>query len=234
MKGKLYGIGVGPGDPELVTLKAMKVIEKVPVIAVPKSKKEGESIVLDIAERYIDRTRQEIIEWVFPMIQDEEKLRAFWMVAVNQILKRLGEGKDVAYLCLGDPLLYSTFCYLFLMIREDHPDVTIEVIPGVSSITSVAASAGIPLAIGQERLALLSATSDLNILKEISERFDTIIVMKVNRCMDRVIAILEEIGLKDRAVFVSRAGWEEEEVVYDLDSLKGRELDYFSMVIVKN
>lgn len=230
---KLYGIGVGPGDPELITIKAVKAIKEVKTICVPKSEGKDDSIALSIARQYVDDRRQEIVEFSFPMHKDRDTQVKAWQMAADAIIKRIREGKDVAFLTLGDPLFYSTFSYLIPLVADAIPDIKVRVIPGVSSVNAASATLLLPLAEADERIAIIPATyGDKEIIKAL-EDFDTVVLMKVNRVMEKVLNILAEMDLKDRALFVSRAGWEGEEIVRDLDSLKGKKLDYFSMVIVK-
>lgn len=235
MKGRLYGIGIGPGDPELITLKAVKAIKEVKIICVPKSEGKDGSIALSIAGRYIDPEKQEIIELSFPMHKDKERSAQIkvWQNVSDLIAQKLKSGYDVAFLTLGDPLFYSTFSYLIPFILDAAPELEIQVIPGVSSINAASAALLLPLAEGDDRIAIIPATYGDKDIREALGCFDTVVLMKVNRVMDRILKVLEETQLKDRAVFISRAGWEEEEIIKDLNSLKDRKLDYFSMVIVK-
>lgn len=233
MKGKLYGIGIGPGDPELITLKAINIIKEVKVICVPKSGGKDESIALTIAGRYIDPERQKIVELSFPMHKERSIQIKAWQNAADTIIQRLREGDDVAFLTLGDPLFYSTFSYLIPFVADLMPDVEIKVIPGVSSINAASSSLLLPLAEADERVAIIPATYKEKEIRGTLEEFDTVVLMKVNRVIDKILDILDDLGLKENAIFVSRAGWEKEEIVRDLDNLKGKKLDYFSMVIVK-
>ncbi|NMC74834.1 MAG: precorrin-2 C(20)-methyltransferase, partial [Geobacteraceae bacterium] len=134
---------------------------------------------------------------------------------------------------IGDPFLYSTFLYLYRIFRDRYPDIPIEAVPGVSSITAAAVAAGVPLAAASERIAVLPATFEEEKLRRTLLDFDTVVLMKVNRVFDRVFALLKELGLEGKGVFVSRAGTREEKVVHDLASLVGKKLDYLSLLIVK-
>ncbi|OGP30538.1 MAG: precorrin-2 C(20)-methyltransferase [Deltaproteobacteria bacterium GWC2_42_11] len=230
----LYGVGIGPGDPELLTLKAIRVLKEVDIIAVPKSKTDGESIALDILKGVMDLHGKEIIELTFPMKKNRDELAASWNNAKDEVLKQLDIGKDVAFITIGDPLLYSTFIYLMEALKNNGGSgIKIKIVPGISSVNAASASACIPLANSSERLAIIPATYEEDKLRQTLKDFDTVVLMKVNKVMDKVIPLLEELGLKKNAIFVSMAGWKEQEVVKDLDTLKGRELDYFSIMIIK-
>src|SRR4030067_1997224 len=132
--GKLYGIGVGPGDPELLTLKAVRVLGEADVVAIPKSKEESDSIALSIVKGAVDLSKKETVELVFPMTKDKEVLRKAREEAAVAIADRLKAGKNVACITLGDPMFYSTFSYLIPLVKERLPEVHIEIIPGISSV----------------------------------------------------------------------------------------------------
>lgn len=230
---RIYAVGVGPGDPELLTRKAERILRQVPVVCAPAASAGDSSHALSIVEPLLDRTRQEVIIRVFPMKKDQEGLDEFWEEAASTVLAHIRRGKDVAFITIGDPFLYSTFLYLYRIFRERHPDIPIEIVPGVSSITAAAVAAGLPLAAASERIAILPATFEEEKLRRTLLDFDTVVLMKVNRVFDRMYTILKELGLEDRCAFVSRAGTGQEKVVYDLDSLVGKKLDYLSLLIVK-
>lgn len=230
---KLYGVGVGPGDPELLTLKALRILKSVPVICVPKSNYDSDSFALSIVESVIDKAKQEIIPLVFPMSKDKEITKKFWDESARIIEGKLRDGNDVACISIGDPLFYSTFIYVLENLKERLLELEIEVIPGVSSINASAASAILPLAKANERVAVLPATYEKDRIKNALKDYDTIILMKVNKVFDEVLAILKEMELKDNAVFISRCWTEDEKIVRDIETLKGKELDYLSMVIVR-
>lgn len=237
--GTLYGVGIGPGDPELLTLKAVKILKNARVIAVPKAKIEGESIALDIVRQIVDLKDKEIIELAFPMSKDEEELVEWWKQARREILKPLNAGKDVAFITIGDPLFHSTFIYLMEIIKKEQcidnngQKIKLEIIPGISSINAASAATQLPLANRDTRLAILPATYENDRLKQAFQDFDTIVLIKVSKVMDKIISILEELNLKDKAVFISNVGWQKQFIIKDLDSLKGKKHDYFSMIIVK-
>lgn len=231
--GTFYGVGVGPGDPELLTVKAQRVLQQVPVLCVPKSREEGESYALQIVSHLMDGSRQRLLELVFPMTKDRERLEEYWNRALEQVLTPLREGQDVAFVTEGDPSIYSTFQHIYRLLKERFPEIPTEVIPGISSINGSAAVAGVPLVDGAERLAVLPATYEGEQLMEVLRQFDTVVLLKVHRVMDRVLDALEKLDLVDRAVYVSRCGSADQEIVRDVGSLRGRELEYLSLMIVK-
>lgn len=234
--GRLYGVGVGPGEAELITIKAARVITDSPVIAIPKSadsSADGRSKALVIVEQLISLDGKEIIELDFPMTRDKDALAASRRKAAGAIAAHLKAGRDVAFITLGDPLFYSTFGYLVPFVRQEAPGAPIEAVPGVTSFCASAAAALMPIAEAGESVAVIPAAYNMDEVRAALAGFDTVILMKVNKTIDRVVDLLIETGLERKAVFVSRAGWPQERVVTDIASLKRESLDYFSLIIIR-
>lgn len=229
----VYAVGVGPGDPELLTRKAERIIRSADVICAPTGAAEAGSYALSIVEQFIDRSRQEVLVQVFPMVKDQKGLDPFWEEAADQVAQRIAAGKDVAFITIGDPFLYSTYLYIHRILLAKYPQIQIEVVPGISSILAASAVSGLPLGLGAERIAILPAAYEHDELKRTLEEFDTVVLMKVNRVFDAVYAALKELGRDKSGVFVRRVGSGDEEVHHDLESLKGKKLDYLSMLIVR-
>jgi precorrin-2/cobalt-factor-2 C20-methyltransferase len=240
MTGKLYVVGVGPGDPELLTLKAVRVLKQVPCLCVPKGREEGSSLALSIVEGTVDLKGKEIIEAFFPMKKTKSgipeakdgELEDRWNETVVNINKRLKQGIDVAFITIGDPTIYSTFFYLHDRLLALTPGMHIEIIPGVSSITAAAARAGLSLGLADEKIAVLPATYIGDLRRMISE-FDTIVLMKVYRVFDEIVKSLTEAGLAENATYISRAGMSEEAVIRNLKNVKKEDLNYFSLIIIR-
>ncbi|MGO9016078.1 MAG: precorrin-2 C(20)-methyltransferase [Dissulfurispiraceae bacterium] len=251
MTGTLYVIGVGPGDPELLTLKAVRILRAVKCICVPKGREEGSSMALNIIKKIINMDDKEMIEAYFPMRKTKasapgspESRKSFrggehareldmkWNETVETVLSILNRGADMAFITIGDPTIYSTFFYLYDRLLEINPLLSIEIIPGISSITASAAQAGISLGLADERIAVLPATY-ANDIGMVLEHFDTVILMKVHKVFDQVLAMLDASGLTGKALYISRTGMDDEQVVRDIGTLRGKELSYFSMVIIK-
>jgi precorrin-2/cobalt-factor-2 C20-methyltransferase len=230
---KIYAVGVGPGDPELLTRKAERIIREVPVICAPTASPADSSYALSIVEPFLDRTRQEVVIQVFPMRKDQSGLAEFWEEAAAEVAAKVRQGRDVAFITIGDPFLYSTFLYIYRIFRERYPDIPVEVVPGISSVGAAAVAAGVPLGQASERIAIIPAAFEEANLRQTLEEFDTVVLMKVSRVFDGIYALLQELGLERNGVFVSRVGSPEEEVVTDLITLVGQKLDYLSLLIVK-
>jgi precorrin-2/cobalt-factor-2 C20-methyltransferase len=233
MSAHLYAVGVGPGDPELLTLKAVRVLRAADVIVAPTGQAEAASYALGIVADHLDRDRQLILERVFPMSRNEEELQPYWEATALEVAGHLHAGRTVAFVTIGDPLLYSTFLYLLRILRERYPGIAIEIVPGITSVGASAAAAGVPLAMAAERLAILPATYETAQLRQTLLDFDCVVLMKVSRVFDQLYALLVELGLERQGVFVRRVGSSEEEVVTDMAALVGKKLDYLSLLIVR-
>ncbi len=253
MMGTLYVIGIGPGDPELITVKAVRILKKVPVFCFPKGREEGSSLALSVVKKVLTLNDKEIIEAYFPMrkrlrssarpaSQDEAResgvrsceLDTRWYETVENILSRLNKGIDIAFITLGDPTIYSTFFYLYDRILELSPELNIEIVPGVSSINASASRAKISLGLADEKIAVIPATyTPQGFLTSVFENFDTVVLMKVHRVFDKVLKTLTEMNLVENAVYISRAGMDEEIIIRDIRAVKSDDLNYFSILIVR-
>lgn len=230
--GRLYGVGVGPGDPELVTLKAQRVLQSVPLVCVPQADASADSFALSIARSFIDTDRQEILRFAFPT-DDAEAAADVWEAAAATLAGRLQQGQDAAFITEGDPMLFSTFSYVLESIKTNYPEIAVEIIPGVSSVMAAAARARVPLVTHGQRLAILPAVYGIDDLREAIANYDTIVLMKVNRVLLDALANLESLGLAGKGIYVRRATTAREQVVQDLRQLTTEDLDYFSLLIIK-
>ena len=231
--GRLSRVGVGPGEPELLTLRAHRLLTRSPVVCVPKRGLSEDGYSWGIVKGFLDESRQEVLPLEFPMTKDFARLKGYWERAVEAIWQRLAQGKDCVFITEGDPMVYSTFVYIHRTMREKHPEVDMDIVPGVSSITASAARIGVSLADGDDRIAILPAVYEDETLRDAFQKFDTVVLVKVNRVIDRLVDILTPLGLVDRAVFISKGTSGEEEIVRDIRTLRGRKLEYMSLVIVR-
>jgi precorrin-2/cobalt-factor-2 C20-methyltransferase len=230
--GRLYGVGVGPGDPELLTRKALRVLQQVPVICVPQSERSRQSYAFQIVEGFLNLAKQEVLRVPFPT-DDAQGAAKTWRVATETLAARLCRGQDVAFLTEGDPMLYGTFAYLLENMTATHPDLPLEIIPGVSSVTAAAARAGVSLAAPGQRLAILPAAYGIGDVQEATANYDTVVLMKVNRALLQALADPDQLGLGGKCVYVRRATTPQEQVVWDLRQVSRDDPDYFSLLIVK-
>lgn len=229
--GTLYCIGVGPGDPELLTLKAARIIKSSPVIFTPKAEGTCDSIAFDIAKQYIDPTRQKIVHPAFP-IGVGKPPDEVWDAAVEDIASYLRSGDDVAFLAQGDPMVYSSASYIMEKTKARHPEFNVESVPAVTSITAAAARAQFPLLSHGERLAVWPAMYGLDNLKIALEQYDTIVLMKVNRQAIETVLELKAEGFVKSATLVTKATTPQEKVVYDIDSIANEKPQYFSLMVI--
>lgn len=230
--GKLYGIGVGPGDPGLLTIRAAGVLKTADVICIPRSRADNDSVAMKVAGAHIGAAA-EIIDVLTPMTRDAAALEAEWRRGAEKIAGYLLNGKNVAFITIGDAMLFSTYTYLMKKVREIIPGVAVESIPGITSFSAAAAYLNAALAEGSEKLAIIPAIDDPEQLREIFGRFSNAVLMKVAGKYDQIVDVLAELGLKNKAVFMSRVGYPEQFVSFDLDSLRGTKLDYLSLILVK-
>jgi precorrin-2/cobalt-factor-2 C20-methyltransferase len=231
--GCLYGIGVGPGNPELLTMQAIHILSRVPVIFTPQKNNKSKSYARRIIAGMVKEPEQRVIELVFPMRKDTDSLTDYWDKATETIWRYLGSGEDCAFITEGDSFLYGTFIHVFEILQKNHPEARIEVVPGISSINAAAARALFPLATGSERIAILPATYEDKAIRKTLNDFDTVIFLKINTVFDKIISILEELNLVEKCVYVSRCTTEEEKIIKNIRDLKGQKLDYFSLLMVR-
>ncbi len=232
----LTAVGLGPGDPEWITVKAVRAIEQAQVVFAPRSRDGDASLALRIAEPWL-RPEQRIVELALPMTRDPDLLTPAWEAAADQIAAALQPGAQGVYLLLGDPLLYGTFTYLWSELAQRHPHVQVSVVPGVTSFAAAAARAGVVLATTSERVAILPASyeTDAAVLQRLLADFETVILMKVGAALPRVLDALETLGLLDAAVYAERVGMPEERIVDDLRTLRTETepRPYLSLLIVR-
>jgi precorrin-2/cobalt-factor-2 C20-methyltransferase len=226
--GVLHGVGVGPGDPELITLKGLRLLQRVDLVFVPATA-PGRSFAATIAAPHLDASRQQIVELVCPPYRNREALLARWAELATDVAAQMAEGRDAVFLTEGDPALYSTFQYLAAALRRDAPRVRIETVPGVTSATAAAAVAGLPLAMWNERVVLLPATAGDDVVAGAIAEFDTAVVLKPGA----FLAQSEGLASERNVVLVRRAGRPEQAILWGAEALHAAADDYFSLLIVR-
>lgn len=230
--GILYGLGVGPGDPELITVKAFRVIQESPVIAYPKKLKGSKSYAHRIVDVYINPEEKEMLGLVFPMTKDEAVLEREWTKSVELVYEKLKEGKDVAFVTEGDPLLYSTFIHMMKLMQDMHPDVEIRTVPGISSFNGSASRLGIALADGDDRVAIVPAHENYDAMREAIESHDAVVFIKVAKVIDLMLEVLRDLDLLDKASVVTKVT-SDEEIIWDVRELDGVDLEYLTLMVVR-
>ncbi|QGG52115.1 precorrin-2 C(20)-methyltransferase [Lysinibacillus pakistanensis] len=230
--GILYGLGVGPGDPELITVKAFRVIQESPVIAYPKKLRGSKSYAHRIVDVYINPEEKDMLGLVFPMTKDEAVLEREWTKSVELVYEKLKEGKDVAFVTEGDPLLYSTFIHMMKLMQDKHPEVEIRTVPGISSFNGSASRLGIALADGDDKVAIIPAHDDYNAMRDAIESHDAVVFIKVAKVIDLMLQVLRDLDLLDKASVVTKVT-SDEEIIWDVRELDGVELEYLTLMVVR-
>ncbi len=231
MAGKLYGIGVGPGDPDLMTIKAAEILKTVGHVFAPVSRSNGASIAHDIAKIYIPE-QTPISFLLFPMLKDKEQLGGQWMENYHTIEQVVRQGIDCAFITLGDPSTYSTFAVMRRYFTRHAPDISIEAIPGITSFSFAAAQAGVPLVEGNEILSIVSGNDSEERVAEIIDASDTVVFLKTYRNQDRLLKIINDKGLTRSCIYVQKCGMDGEGIVHDVEKLAGNP-EYLSLIVLK-
>lgn len=226
---KFYGIGTGPGDSALVTIKAVETIQKLDILYTPESKKGGESLALSIVSKYLPEGL-EIKSRHFPMnFNDGEKILA-WNQVADEIVEDVKEGKNVGFVTLGDPMIYSTYVYIMERLIGS---IDVETIPGISSFSNIASNQNFPLVMDREPLIIIPCTMEEEKIDYALENYSSIVLMKVYKNFKEIVAKLENNGLIDYAILVSNSSQDGEVVYNDLREVNLEEkISYFSTILV--
>jgi len=234
-KGKLYGVSMGPGDPQLITRCAWALLQRDDAHwTYPVRGKEHMSFALSIATAAGLEVPAASEALVFPMTHDRDKLETAWSLAAEQVLRVLHRGTDVLFLVEGDASTYSSFGYLAAAVSERDADITAETVAGVTSFNASAARLRMPLADLDDRIAILPAGYGVDTIDQLLDEHDTLVLLKVKPLLDDIIDLLERRGLLEHAAFIERTGTPEERVVQDIRSLRGERVNYLSLLLVKN
>ena len=229
----VYAVGVGPGDPELVTRKAERILRSADVILAPVSNPGEASVALGIIREFIDEDRQEIIVHQFPMTSDRTRLVLSWQEAATLIAAHAEAGRSVAFITIGDPLFYSTFIYLLRILREQWPQLPIEIVPGITSFNAAASEVALPLVEGDEKMVVIPATAGIEQNKTALETCETVVLLKVKPLFAEIVELLRASGREQGAVFVERVGSSRQKVLTDFSEIAAHSPDYLSLMIIK-
>lgn len=229
---RLYLVGVGPGDPELLTRKAERILREADIIAAPVAGPGEQSQALGIIAELLDHHRQQVLPLLFPMRSDRVALLPHWQEACRLVAERVNAGKRVAFIALGDPLFYATSLYLLEGMRRDYPEVPLEVIPGVSSLFAAAAEGVFPLAEGAEKLLVLPATAGEGAIRDALAQAETLVLLKVKPAFEAVLKLVAE--RNDLAVlFAERVGMAGQVILTDLAAIAAHKPDYLSLLVIR-
>jgi precorrin-2/cobalt-factor-2 C20-methyltransferase len=240
LAGRFIGIGVGPGDPELITLKAVKALQSADIICIPKSHANKPSLAFTLVKGILGQRKKapEVLELIFPMTIDELNNKVLWVKNAAVIAAKVASDKVVAFITLGDPMFYSTFIYLYQSLKEEYPTVQLEIIPGVTSMTACAANAKIPLAEKEEVISVIPSDLDSKLVEETAKHADNLVLIKCAYRLKELIPIIERSGFNENSTIalVRRCTMPEEEVlVGKLGDVQNWDIceDYFSVAIIK-
>lgn len=230
--GTLYGIGVGPGDPELLTVKAVRILQQVRRVFAAASTRNSHSLAEKTVSPYLGEGVP-VVRLDFPMTKDQSVLKHAWEVNTKMIAEAAESGEDVALITLGDPMTYSTFGYIMATLAAMKPGIPIRIIPGVTSYHAASAAAGWVLAEGEESLTIVSGAMGAEKLKEVIEHTDNVVILKVYRRYREILDTLKDLDLADRSVLISRCGLEDETILRDPMNRVNGLPPYLSLLLVK-
>jgi precorrin-2/cobalt-factor-2 C20-methyltransferase len=230
--GTLYGIGVGPGDPDLIPLKAVKALARVDIIFAAASTKNPHSQAVEIARPHLP-AEVAVHLLGFPMTKDAAEKNAAWRAHAETILAEMARGRSAAFLTLGDPLTYATYGYVLTQIKQLEPEAPVVTIPGITSFQAAAARVDRPLVEGEESLLILSGVEGGQHLRKYGGLVDSVVFLKAYRNIADIAAALEETGMLDTSVAVANCSRENEEVIRDVKGLAQRDPTYWTLVMAK-
>jgi precorrin-2/cobalt-factor-2 C20-methyltransferase len=230
-QGTFYGVGVGPGDPELLTLKAVRVLRQCDAIYVPTSRLSRQTYVAAIAATHASANCA-IVPVTFSLAGHAATRRQHWHETAQEIAGRLQAGQDVALVTLGDALLYSTYIYLLRALYAVFPQAQVETVPGISAVSAVAALTCCPLGEGEQPLTIIPAANDLEQLRALITSGSGVAIMKIGRRLVQLIELLDQCAALERSVFVARAGLPEQKIEMDLSQLKDAPADAGHLAVI--
>lgn len=232
-KGILYGISVGTGDPELITVKGLKILQQSPVVAFPLGRDGKEGIAEKIVKPWL-KTSQQKLPLYFPYVQDMQELTSAWHQAATKVSKYLDNQQDVAFVCEGDISFYSSFTYLAQTLQKLDPTIQIEMIPGVTAPMAAANALGIPLTIREQRLAILPGLYNLSELETALKWADVVVLMKFSSVYAEVWQVLAKYQLLETSMIVEKASLPEQVIYRNLCDRPNLDLSYFSLLLIFN
>ena len=230
--GTLYGIGVGPGDPELITLKASRILKSVDVVFAAASTKNNHSLAVRIAKCHIPETTP-IHKLSFPMTTDPDETEKAWCEHANTIYESLDTGKDVAFLTLGDPMTYSTFGYILRCLKDIEPNIPVEIIPGITSYQAAAARLNTPLVEGEESLLVVSGAKGGDRLRRLENKPETVVFLKAYRNIQDITRAIDEADPPYHSKGIKKCSQPDEEIINDMEVFQSRRPDYWTLIIAK-
>ena len=230
--GTLYGIGVGPGDPDLMPLKSINILKRVAVIFAASSTKNAHSHAVNVAAPHIPAAT-EVRLLPFPMTKSQSEKERCWRAHARTIIAELERGRDVAFLTLGDSMTYATYGYVLKYVLALAPEAPVVTVPGITAYQAAAALVNRPLVEGEESLLVLSGVEGGHRLRELTDTVDNVVFMKAYRNAGDISDALEERHMLDHSVAVANCCMADEEVIEDVKSLKARKPGYWTLILAK-
>jgi len=227
--GKLFGVGVGPGDPELITVKAVRVIKEADIIFTAASSKNTYSLAVEIASPYISPSAR-IEQLGFPMTKETKEVEAAWIANARQIAAAMEQGMTAVFLTLGDPTTYSTFGYILKKMNCIMPEADIETIPGITSFHAASARLNRILVEGEESLLITSGAYGGDRIRQVKQ-VENVAIVKAYKNITDINMALRDAGLHKKGVAVSKCGRKNEEIINNLDDLEKRDPDYWTLIL---
>jgi len=224
--GNLYGLGIGPGDPELITVKALRLLRSAAVVAYSISDKNKQGLARSIVLEYI-KPEQIQVPLYFPF-KLEQSSQPYYDIAAETLAQHLSDGQDVVVLCEGDPFFYGTFMYIYNRLSPRFPT---EVVPGISSVMASAAALGMPLTYRNDVYMVLSSILPAEVLKAKLAVADAAVFIKLGRHFEKVVGVLKELGLYDRAKYIEKATTLNQRIVA-IETVDPAQVPYFSLIVV--
>jgi len=230
--GTLTGIGVGPGDPDLITLKALKCLQAADVVAFPQGRHGQPGLAQHIVTPHL--AQQRLLPLYFPYIFDQDQLSEAWHRAADGVWQWLSQGQDVVFACEGDLSFYGTFNYLALSLERRYPTVKIRRVPGVCSPMAAVSALGIPLTVQSDKLVVLPALYSLADLATVLAWADVVVLLKVGAVYEPVWQLLGDRHLLERSWAIINATQPTQEIYHPLTAHPYLKLPYFSLMVIRS
>lgn len=229
--GQLYGISVGTGDPDLITIKSLNILKQTEIIAFPQGIRGKKGFAETIISQWVEG--KTLLPLDFPYVHDETVLMTAWKTSAERIWEYLQQGKDVVFACEGDIHFYSTFTYLAEVFKKNYPQVNLITIPGVCSPLATASVLGIPLTVKDQKLVILPALYHAQELQSILQWSDVIVLMKFRLVYESIWTVLKQENLLESSYIVEWATLPQQRIIRGLQDYPQLELSYFSIMVIQ-
>lgn len=230
--GTLYGVSVGTGDPELITVKGLRLLQSSAIVAFPAGIDNRLGTAQSIISSWL-QPHQQTLPLDFPYVRDIQTLQTAWSKAAQKVGSYLQQGTDITFACLGDLSFYGTFTYLAQNVQQLYPEANIETVPGVCSPMAIASVLGVPLTVDRQRLAILPAIYAIAELETALDWAEVVVLLKVSSVYQEVWQILQQRGLLDCSSIVEKATFAEQKIYHNLTDYPQLDLSYFSIMLIR-